>query len=67
LIEIKENLGDRRCPTFANNAQPHPDPRHGVAGQQGRFAMSLSDFCLVLGALFAFATLVLKVIEIARR
>jgi hypothetical protein len=29
--------------------------------------MSLSDFCLVLGALFAFATLVLKVIEIARR
>jgi hypothetical protein len=29
--------------------------------------MSLSDFCLVLGVLFAFATLVLKVIEIARR
>ena len=29
--------------------------------------MSLADLCLVLGALFAFATLVVKVIEVSRK
>ena len=29
--------------------------------------MSLADLCLILGMLFAFATLVVKVIEVARK
>jgi hypothetical protein len=29
--------------------------------------MSLVDLCLILGVLFAFATLVVKIIEVARR
>ncbi len=29
--------------------------------------MSLTDLCLILGMLFAFATLVVKIIEVARR
>jgi hypothetical protein len=29
--------------------------------------MSLADLCLVLGALFAFATLIVKVIEVSRK
>lgn len=29
--------------------------------------MSFADLCLFLGALFAFATLVVKVIEVARK
>ena len=29
--------------------------------------MSLADLCLILGMLFAFATLVVKIIEVARR
>ena len=29
--------------------------------------MTLADVCLLLGALFAFATLVVKVIEVARK
>lgn len=28
--------------------------------------MSLADLCLILGVLFAFGTLVLKIIEVAR-
>jgi hypothetical protein len=28
--------------------------------------MSLADLCLILAALFAFATLILKVVEMAR-
>jgi len=28
--------------------------------------MTLSDLCLILAALFAFATLILKVVEVAR-
>ncbi len=28
--------------------------------------MSLTDLCIVLGVLFAFATLILKVVEVAR-
>ena len=28
--------------------------------------MSLADLCLILGVLFAFATLVVKIIEVAR-
>jgi hypothetical protein len=29
--------------------------------------MTLSDLCLILGALFAFGTLVLKIVEVTRR
>ncbi len=29
--------------------------------------MSFADLCLLLGALFAFATLILKVVEVARK
>lgn len=29
--------------------------------------MQLADLCLILGVLFAFGTLVLKIIEVARR
>jgi hypothetical protein len=29
--------------------------------------MTVSDLCLILGVLFAFATLVVKIIEVARR
>jgi hypothetical protein len=28
--------------------------------------MTLAEFCLLLGALFAFATLILKIVEVAR-
>ena len=28
--------------------------------------MSITELCLILGALFAFATLVVKIIEVAR-
>jgi hypothetical protein len=28
--------------------------------------MSLTDLCIILGAMFAFATLILKVVEVAR-
>ena len=28
--------------------------------------MSIAEMCLILGALFAFATLVVKIIEVAR-
>jgi hypothetical protein len=31
-----------------------------------RQSMQLSDLCLILGALFAFATLVVKIIEVSR-
>lgn len=30
-------------------------------------SMTISDLCLILGVLFAFATLVVKIIEVARR
>ena len=29
--------------------------------------MTIADLCLILGALFAFATLVVKVIEVSRK
>lgn len=29
--------------------------------------MTVADLCLILGVLFAFATLVLKIIEVARK
>jgi len=29
--------------------------------------MTLSDLCLILGVLFAFGTLVLKIVEVTRR
>ena len=29
--------------------------------------MSFADLCLLLGALFAFGTLILKVVEVARK
>ncbi len=29
--------------------------------------MSLTDLCLILGVMFAFATLVVKIIDVARR
>jgi hypothetical protein len=29
--------------------------------------MSVTDLCLILGMLFAFATLVVKIIEVSRR
>jgi hypothetical protein len=29
--------------------------------------MTVTDLCLILGALFAFATLVVKIIEVARK
>ena len=29
--------------------------------------MTLADLCLILGMLFAFATLVVKIIEVARK
>ncbi len=45
-----------------------------MSGVGGNFAviqkgesMSLADLCLFLGALFAFATLVVKVIEVSRK
>jgi hypothetical protein len=31
-----------------------------------RQSMQLSDLCLILGVLFAFATLVVKIIEVSR-
>jgi hypothetical protein len=31
-----------------------------------RNAMSLTELCILLGAMFAFATLILKVVETAR-
>ncbi len=31
-----------------------------------RSSMQLSDLCLILGVLFAFATLVVKIIEVSR-
>jgi hypothetical protein len=36
------------------------------AGDNKETAMSLTDLCIVLGVLFAFATLILKVVEVAR-
>ena len=29
--------------------------------------MTIADLCLILGVLFAFATLVIKIIEVARK
>jgi hypothetical protein len=40
--------------------------RHRAVEQKGA-DMSVTDLCLILGMLFAFATLVVKIIEVSRR
>ncbi|HEX8485566.1 hypothetical protein [Sphingomonas sp.] len=43
------------------------DGSYPAATTDGSFTMTVSDLCLILGVLFAFATLVVKIIEVARR
>ena len=45
----------------------HSEWAGNPAGEQKEQAMSLADLCMLLGLLIAFGTLVLKVVEVARK
>lgn len=54
---------------MANSMPRLHDARGGNSAveAQGDCPVTIADLCLILGVLFAFATLVLKVIEVSRK